>query len=37
MKDVQQFAQEVKATSPDSRFIIPNCFEPIAIGQQNHK
>lgn len=33
-KDVQEFAQEVKATSPESNVIIPNCFEPTVIGQQ---
>ncbi len=35
-KDVQDFAQEVKATSPETNVIIPNCFEPIFIGRQTH-
>lgn len=34
-KNVMEFAQEVKATSPESNVIIPNCFEPTAIGQQS--
>lgn len=36
-KNAQEFAQEVKAASPESRVIIPNCFEPIAIGPQKHQ
>lgn len=35
-KDVKEFAQEVKATSPESNVIIPNCFEPTVIGRQTH-
>jgi L-ascorbate metabolism protein UlaG (beta-lactamase superfamily) len=34
-KNVMEFAQEVKATSPESNVIIPNCFEPTVVGQQN--
>ncbi len=37
MKDVKEFAQEVKATSPDSNVIIPNCFEPIVVGREEHR
>ena len=36
-KDVGEFAQEVKVTSPGSRVIIPNCFEPNAIGPLKHQ
>ncbi len=32
--NVKEFAEEVKATSPESNVIIPNCFEPIMIGQE---
>jgi len=36
-KDVKEFAEEVKATSPETNVIIPNCFEPTVIGPQEHR
>jgi hypothetical protein len=35
--DFVEFAQEVKLTSPETRVIIPTCFEPIAIGEQKRQ
>lgn len=35
--DVEEFADEVKATSLESNVIIPNCFQPIVIGEQNNR
>jgi L-ascorbate metabolism protein UlaG (beta-lactamase superfamily) len=34
-KNVKEFAQEVKSASPQSNVIIPDCFEPVSIRQQN--
>ncbi len=31
-KDVNEFAQEVETASPQTKVIIPNCFEPVLIG-----
>jgi L-ascorbate metabolism protein UlaG (beta-lactamase superfamily) len=36
MKNVKEFAEEVKLKSPASRVIIPQCFEPVSLGQANH-
>ncbi len=36
-KDVMDFAQEVKTTSPETNVIIPKCFEPTLIAQQNQR
>jgi hypothetical protein len=36
-KNVMEFAQEVKTTSPESNVIIPNCFEPTIIAKQNQQ
>jgi L-ascorbate metabolism protein UlaG (beta-lactamase superfamily) len=37
MKNVQQFAEEVKASSPQTHVVIPQCFEPTLIGQEEHQ
>jgi len=37
MKNVQQFAEEVKAAPPQTHVVIPQCFEPTAIGHQEHQ
>jgi len=34
-KNVQQFAEEVKAASPQAHVVIPQCFEPTAIGPRS--
>ena len=35
MKNVNDFAEEVKLKSPAGRVIIPQCFEPVSIGEAN--
>ncbi len=35
-KNVNEFAQEVKAASPQTKVIIPNCFEPVPMGRPKY-
>ena len=35
-KDVKEFAREVESASPESKVVIPNCFDPVVIGSDRH-